>query len=85
MQPTDLFRYANEVSSLTYERSGAKGQLVVTSLENLANKLKVTIQNPIELGKTRIVRKMLELSDATTALLTDGQAVYGLGEFQFCT
>lgn len=79
-QPSDLFRFANEVSSLTYERSGAKGQLVVTSVENLANKLKVTIQNPVKLSETRIVRKMLELSDATIALLTDGQAVYGLGE-----
>lgn len=79
-QPSDLFRFANEISSLTYERSGAKGQLVVTGLDNLANKLKVTIENPVRLGETRIVRKMLELSDDTRALLTDGQVVYGLGE-----
>ncbi len=79
-QPTELFRTANEVSSLTYERSGAKGHLVVTDIDNLANKLKVTIQSPVRLGQARSVRKLLELTDDSTALLTDGRAVYGLGE-----
>ena len=79
-QPTDLFRFANEVSSLTYERSGAKGHLVVTDTGNLANKVKVTLQNPVRLGEARSVRKMLELTDETTALLADSRAVYGLGE-----
>ena len=79
-QPTELFRFANEVSSLTYERSGAKGHLVVTDIDNLANKLKVTIQSPVRLGQARSVRKLLELTDDSTALLTDGRAVYGLGE-----
>ena len=78
--PTDLFRNSNEVSSLTYERSGAKGHLVVTDVDNLANKLKVTLQNPVGLGEARSVRKMLELTDETTDLLTDGRAIYGLGE-----
>ncbi len=78
--PTDLFRFANEVSSLTYERSGAKGHLVVTDADNLVNKLKVTIQDPVGLGEARSVRKMLELTDETTALLTDGRAILGLGE-----
>ena len=79
-RPTDLFRLANDFSSLTYERSGAKGHLVVTDPDNLANKLKVTIQNPVGLREARSVRKMLELTDETNALLTDGRAVYGLGE-----
>ena len=78
--PTDLFRFANEVSSLTYERSGAKGHLVVTNTDNLENKLKVTIQDPVRLDEARSVRKMLELTDETTALLTDGQVIHGLGE-----
>ncbi len=78
--PADLFRYLNEVSQLTYERSGAKGHLVVTDVGNLANKLKVTIQDPVGLDESRSVRKMLELTDERTALLTDGRAIYGLGE-----
>ena len=78
--PNDLFIRASEVASLTYERSGAKGHLVITDPDNLANKLKVTFQNPVGLNETRSVRKLLELTDETTALLTDGQAIYGLGE-----
>ena len=78
--PTDLFRSANEVSSLTYERSGAKGHLVVTNADNLVNKLKVTIQDPVGLGEARTVRKMLELTDEATTLLTDGRDIHGLGE-----
>ena len=45
LQSADLFRFANEVSSLTYERSGAKGHLAIVDPDNLANKLKVTFQN----------------------------------------
>ena len=78
--PNDLFIRASEVASLTYERSGAKGHLVITDPDNLANKLKITFQNPVGLHETRSVRKLLELTDETTALLTDGQAIYGLGE-----
>ena len=78
--PRDVFRLANEFSSLTYERSGAKGNLVITEKENLANKLKVTFKNPVGLSETRSVRKILELTDETRALLTDGRHVYGLGE-----
>ncbi len=78
--PNDLFRRASEVASLTYERSGAKGHLVITDPDNLANKLKVTFQNSVGLHETRSVRKLLELTDETNALLTDGQNIYGLGE-----
>ena len=78
--PNDLFRRASEVASLTYERSGAKGHLVITDPDNLANKLKVTFQNSVGLHETRSVRKLLELTDETNALLTDGQTIYGLGE-----
>lgn len=78
--PYDLFIRASEVASLTYERSGAKGHLVITNPGNLANKLKVTFQKPVGLHETRSVRKLLELTDETNALLTDGQNIYGLGE-----
>lgn len=78
--PGDLFSRISEISSLTYERSGARGQLIVTELENLSNKLKVTFQNPVGLSKVRSVRKLLQLTNETTALLTDGSTIYGLGE-----
>ena len=79
-QPRGLFRLANEFSSLTYERSGAKGHLVVTGHDNLVNKLKVTFRDPVGLHESRSVRKILELTDATKSLLTDGSSIYGIGE-----
>ena len=78
--PSDLFRRVSEISSLTYERSGAKGHLVVTGQNNLANKLRVTFQKPVGLSEARSVRKLLELTNEKSALLTDGSAIYGLGE-----
>ena len=82
-QPSDLFSLASEFSSLTYERSSAKGHLIITSHDNLENKLKVTFTNPVPLHETRSVRKILELTDETRALLTDGNSIYGLGECFF--
>ena len=78
--PSDIFIFANEVSSLTYERSGARGRIAMSQPENLTNKLKVTFRDPVRLGETRSVRKILELSDESTYLLADNQLVYGLGE-----
>ena len=80
LQPTDLFNFANEISSLTYERSSARGFWVVTDRDNLTNKMKTEFLNPVRLREARTARKLLELTDATTSLLTDGQAIYGLGD-----
>ena len=78
--PSDLFRRVSEISSLTYERSGAKGHLIVTKPANLAKKLRVTFEQRVGLGEARSVRKLLELTNENSALLTDGSAIYGLGE-----
>ncbi len=77
--PGDLFSRVSHISSLTYERAGAKGHIVVTSPDNLANKISVTFERRIAIGETRSVRKLLELTDEDTGLLTDGSYVYGLG------
>ena len=79
-QPTDMFRFASDFSSLTYERSGAKGLIAVTQPDNLANKLKIRFENPVSLSEARTVRKILELTDDSTCLLADSDYVYGLGE-----
>ena len=79
-RPSELFTLANDFSSQTYERSGAKGQLVVTQRENLTNKLKVTFKSPVRLREARSVRKILELTDESNVLLGDASSVYGLGE-----
>ncbi len=78
--PRDLFRIANEISSLTYERAGARGHFVVTKPDNLVNKLTVTFKDPVRLNQTRSARKVLELTEENTTLLIDGNLVYGLGQ-----
>ena len=78
-QPSDLFSTLNTVSSLTYERAGAKGNLTVTSRENLERWLKVKFKNPVGLRESRAMRKILQLSDSTMSVLADSTHAYGLG------
>ena len=78
-----MFRLTQTSFSFSYLRTFrcARGNLVITEKENLANKLKVYVSKILsELNETRSVRKILELTDEKTALLTDGDCVYGLGE-----
>ena len=75
-----LFSLANDFSSLTYERSWAKGHLAITHHDNLVGKLKVTLQEPVPLHQARSVRKLLELADGQKYLLVDGSSIHGLGE-----
>ena len=77
---SDLFSSANSFSSLTYERSGAKGYLAITRHDNVVSKLRVTLKQPVRLTEARIVRKLLELTDGRKCLLADGSSVQGLGE-----
>ena len=76
---SDLFSALNEVSSLTYERSGAKGNLTVTSYETLEKWLTVRFSQPVPLRESRTLRKVLQLSDGTTSVLADPTRAYGLG------
>ena len=78
-QPSDLFSTLNTVSSLTYERAGAKGNLTVTNRENLEKWLKVKFKNPVGLRESRAMRKILQLSDSTLSVLADSTHAYGLG------
>ncbi len=80
LMPRDVFRCVSDASKLTYERSEAKGHLVMSERNNLTSKLEVTFQNPVGLNKAQTLRKMLELTDDETSLLTDGDVVLGLGK-----
>ena len=80
LMPRDVFRCVSDVSKLTYERSGAKGHLVLSERSKLTSRLEVTFQSPVGLNDAKTVRKMLELTDDKTSLLTDGEVIYGLGK-----
>ena len=77
--PTDLFHPVNEFTSLSYERAPAAGCLIVTNSQKADDPTHVRFQVPISLHDSRIMRKLLELSDGDVAVITDGQHAYGLG------
>lgn len=73
-----LFTLANAFTSLGYERAPASGRLVVASRNKVISLLGVRFASPMRLT-ARLVRKLLQLSDVRTAVLTDGVKAYGLG------
>ena len=75
-----LFTLTNVFTSLSYERAGASGRLVVASRDKAISLSSVRFAQPILLNNARIVRKLVQLSDDRTAVLTDGLHAYGLGE-----
>ena len=77
--PTDLFRNVNAFTSLSYERTAARGHLVVANRQNIPTRTHIRFQEPIRLRDSKIMRKLLELSDESTSVITDGQKAYGLG------
>ena len=77
--PADLFRAVNEFVSLGYERAEAAGRLLIARHDVIARAVQVRFERPIPLRQARIMRKLLELSDDSTCVLTDGRSAYGLG------
>lgn len=77
--PGNLFRAVNAFTSLSYERAQARGCVVVTNRQNAADRVRIRFQQPVSLHDSRIMRKLLELSDGSTAVITDGLQAYGLG------
>ena len=77
--PADLFSRMNRITTLSYERAGAEGHLIIAGRESTAGWTRVRFLKPIALNDTKAVRKLLELSDDTTAVLADYNEVYGLG------
>lgn len=80
--PTDLFQAVNKFTSLSYEQAAARGHLIVADVRNSPESFRVRFQRPVSLHDSRIMRKLLELSDDSTSVITDGQAAYGLGTWE---
>ena len=77
--PADLFPIVNEFTSLSYERAGAGGHLVVVDREKAAGGVRVGFERPVSLRDARSIRKLLELCDDATSVLADRSTAYGLG------
>ena len=77
--PADLFQKVNAFTSLSYERAAAGGRFVVGHRQEAVGQAAVRFREPVPLSHSRIMRKLLELSDESTPVITDGQHAYGLG------
>lgn len=83
--PADLFDMVNEFSSMTYERKGAGGHLVISEMSTLQDYLQISFREPVPLREARSMRKLLELSDRDTSVLADNRYAYGLGSTSSAT
>lgn len=85
--PADLLPIVNEFTSLSYERAGAGGHLVIASADREGIQPQVRFQEPVSLRDARSMRKLLELSDESISVLADyqgpqGLRAYGLGSYK---
>lgn len=76
--PADLTETLNEVAAQYYERSGAHGRLLLT--KRAADRCSTVFTPPVRLSEHRTIRKLLETTSPTLALVADSALVYGLGE-----
>ena len=76
---SDLFSRVNAFASLSYERAGAEGHLVIAPYKEAADRLFVRFQHPVPLRQARSMRKLLELSDNSTSVFVGHKGAYGLG------
>ena len=77
-----LFGQMNKITSMTYERTGARGRVVIADEDTTGVCTHVRFQKRISPYDTTIMRKLLRLSGDTTAVLLSnmkGLHAYGLG------
>ena len=77
----DVTGVVNALSSLNYERSQATGRIAVAKRKRPDIQVTVGFSQPVSLSDSRIMRKLLELSDDRICVLTDGKHAYGLGSY----
>ena len=78
-RPCDLFSSVNDLTSLGYERGGAKGHLVIAAQRSTTEGPQIRFKKPVPLSRARSMRKLLELTDDSTSVLVDEGVAYGLG------
>jgi hypothetical protein len=77
-----LFDQLNAVSSERYEGAGAAGRMLLARQNHPAVRMSIHFARSVALNRSRAVRKLLEITGGGLVLLTDGQNVYGLGEYE---
>jgi hypothetical protein len=77
---SDLFDGLNRVATTRYERRVGMGSLLLADPRSEHVDRSATLREPVPVGETRTLRKLLETSSRHgESLLTDGTEAYGLG------
>ncbi len=83
------FDKLNKISSLNYEGKAIRGHILFTHRDHLVSDeghpnldVQMVFSSKIPLSNYRHVRKLLELSRGDIALLSDSEAIYGLGKLR---
>lgn len=82
---SDLFTRLNDATAQTYEGARAAGYMLLGQQGHPSVKPLLLFANKVSLSRSRAVRKLLEMTSDRVALLTDGQAIYGLGSYKETT
>lgn len=81
--PTRLFDGLNRLATARYERRVGSGALLLAEYGSEHVKCSITLGEPVSITETRTLRKLLEISSHSgESLLSNGHAVYGLGQLQ---
>ncbi len=75
-----FFSACNRIASEYYEKTMARGVIILAKRNHPAIKTDVIFSHPTELGQTRGARKLLQLTCEKLALHTDSEYIYGLVE-----
>ncbi len=74
-----LFLACDRLSAMRYEGGEGRGGLLIAPREHPNLQVELVFKSPVALDDHRGVRKVLELTGAGHALLSDASIVYGLG------
>jgi DNA integrity scanning protein DisA with diadenylate cyclase activity len=75
-----LFDACNYISSLTYESATSAGEMFIARTGHANLQPTLVLDKPVDLSHYRAIRKLLEISRAGDAIMTDGDAVTGFGK-----
>lgn len=75
----DLLTLSNAISAERYEGAGSRGRLIVVYPDSPDINVHIRLKDPIDINNYRGIRKLLEVSSNSMALLCDGESIWGLG------
>lgn len=77
-----LYDACNEIASMKYEGGIGIGSIIIAPADHKNIKLTLQLEHPIKMRDFRMVRKFLEISDDSSAIICDSSLIYGLGELR---